>query len=79
MPECSCARGFPGILMPSMLDYLWDDLRKTMTCETVKPLLSEFADDTLDASTAWQVQTHLAECVACGTDQPGDPAPCGGR
>jgi len=37
-----------------------------MTCETVKPLLSEFADDTLNAATFWQVQMHLAECMDCG-------------
>jgi anti-sigma factor RsiW len=36
-----------------------------MNCATVKTLLSEFVDERLDASTAWQVQTHLAECVAC--------------
>lgn len=36
-----------------------------MTCETVEPLLSEFADDTLNAATSWQVQMHLAECAGC--------------
>lgn len=36
-----------------------------MTCETSKSLLSEFTDETLDAPTAWQVQTHLAECGSC--------------
>jgi anti-sigma factor RsiW len=36
-----------------------------MNCATVKTLLSEFVDERLDASTAWQVQTHLAECAAC--------------
>ena len=36
-----------------------------MTCETVRPLLSEFQDDQLDAATAWQVQTHLTDCEAC--------------
>ncbi len=36
-----------------------------MTCDRVKPLLSEFADETLDVSTAWQIQTHLAGCEAC--------------
>ncbi|MDQ2800703.1 MAG: zf-HC2 domain-containing protein [Armatimonadota bacterium] len=37
-----------------------------MNCETVKPLLSEFVDERLDASTAWQVQTHISECADCG-------------
>lgn len=37
-----------------------------MNCEKIKLLLSEFADERLDAATAWQVQTHLSECVACG-------------
>ena len=37
-----------------------------MNCQNVKPLLSEFADERLDAATAWQVQTHLSECAACG-------------
>ena len=36
-----------------------------MNCQSVKLVLSEFADERLDASTAWQVQTHLAECDAC--------------
>lgn len=36
-----------------------------MNCETVKPLLSDFADDTLEAATTWQVQTHLTECASC--------------
>ncbi len=36
-----------------------------MNCQTVKPLLSEFADETLGASTAWQVQTHLSRCAEC--------------
>ena len=36
-----------------------------MTCEKVKSLLSEFADETLDVAAAWQVQTHLADCTAC--------------
>ena len=36
-----------------------------MTCETVRPLLSEFQDDQLDAATAWQVQTHLTNCEDC--------------
>ncbi len=37
-----------------------------MNCNTVKPLLSEFLDERLAAATAWQVQTHLSECAACG-------------
>ena len=37
-----------------------------MNCQTVKALLSEFADERLDAATAWQVQTHLADCRGCG-------------
>ncbi len=37
-----------------------------MNCQSVKPILSEFADDTLDAAVAWQVQTHLSGCVSCG-------------
>lgn len=37
-----------------------------MDCKTVKPMLSEFVDDRLDAGTAWQVQTHLSGCAACG-------------
>ncbi len=36
-----------------------------MNCQSVKPLLSEFADETLDASAAWQVQTHLSGCPDC--------------
>lgn len=36
-----------------------------MNCQTVKPLLSEFTDETLDASAAWQVQTHLSDCAEC--------------
>jgi anti-sigma factor RsiW len=38
-----------------------------MNCNRVHSLLTEFADDTLDAGTAWQVQTHLAGCDACRT------------
>jgi anti-sigma factor RsiW len=37
-----------------------------MNCQNVKCLLSEFADERLNAATAWQVQTHLSECAACG-------------
>jgi hypothetical protein len=37
-----------------------------MTCETVKPLLSEMVDERLDAATAWQVQAHVAGCADCG-------------
>ncbi len=36
-----------------------------MNCQTVKPLLSEFTDETLEASAAWQVQTHLSGCADC--------------
>lgn len=36
-----------------------------MNCQTVKPLLSEFINETLDASAAWQVQTHLSGCAEC--------------
>lgn len=36
-----------------------------MTCETVRPLLSEFQDDALEAATSWQIQTHLAGCQDC--------------
>lgn len=36
-----------------------------MNCQTVKPLLSEFTDETLDASAAWQVQIHLSGCTDC--------------
>lgn len=38
-----------------------------MNCNRVHLLLTEFADDTLDAGTAWQVQTHLPHCDACRT------------
>ncbi len=38
-----------------------------MNCNRAQSLLTEFADDTLDAGTAWQVQTHLSDCDACGT------------
>lgn len=38
-----------------------------MNCNHVQSLLTEFADDTLDAGTAWQVQTHLSDCDACRT------------
>lgn len=38
-----------------------------MNCNCVHSLLTEFADDTLDAGTAWQVQTHLSDCDACRT------------
>lgn len=38
-----------------------------MNCRTVKPLLSEFMDERLDVSTAWQVQTHISECSDCGS------------
>ena len=37
----------------------------TMNCQSVKPLLSEFTDEILDASAAWQVQTHLSGCAEC--------------
>jgi anti-sigma factor RsiW len=36
-----------------------------MNCQSVKPLLSDFADETLDASAMWQVQTHLSGCPEC--------------
>jgi hypothetical protein len=36
-----------------------------MNCQSVKPLLSEFADETLNASAMWQVQTHLSGCRDC--------------
>ena len=36
-----------------------------MNCLRVKSLLSEFADEKLDAGTAWQVQTHLSRCESC--------------
>lgn len=39
---------------------------KTMNCDTIKPLISEFLDERLAAAAAWQVQTHLSECTACG-------------
>ena len=39
---------------------------KTMNCDTIKPLISEFLDERLAAADAWQVQTHLSECTACG-------------
>lgn len=38
---------------------------KTMNCDTIKPLISEFLDERLAAADAWQVQTHLSECAAC--------------
>lgn len=38
-----------------------------MNCKRVHSLLTEFTDDTLDAGTAWQVQTHLSDCDACRT------------
>ena len=37
-----------------------------MDCLRVKSLLSEFADEKLDAGTAWLVQTHLSGCDTCG-------------
>ncbi len=37
-----------------------------MDCQTAKSLLSELIDERLTAADAWQVQTHLAECAACG-------------
>ena len=37
-----------------------------MNCDTIKPLISEFLDERLAAADAWQVQTHLSECTACG-------------
>ena len=36
-----------------------------MTCETIQPLLSEFADERLDVGTAWELQVHLAGCESC--------------
>ena len=36
-----------------------------MICNQVESLLSDFTDETLDVSAAWQVQTHLAACTAC--------------
>jgi anti-sigma factor RsiW len=36
-----------------------------MICNQVELLLSDFTDETLEVSTAWQVQTHLAGCTAC--------------
>ena len=38
-----------------------------MNCLRVHSLLSEFADEKLDAGTAWLVQTHLSDCDSCGT------------
>ncbi len=38
-----------------------------MNCNRVQSLLTEFADEKLDAGTAWQVQTHLSDCDACRT------------
>ena len=38
----------------------------TMNCLRVHSLLSEFADEKLDAGTAWLVQTHLSDCDSCG-------------
>lgn len=37
-----------------------------MNCKTAQSLLSEFVDERLVAADAWQVQTHLSECAACG-------------
>ena len=37
-----------------------------MNCPRVESLLSEFADEKLDAGTAWLVQAHLSGCDACG-------------
>lgn len=37
-----------------------------MNCPRVKSLLSGFADEKLDAGTAWLVQAHLSGCDACG-------------
>lgn len=36
-----------------------------MNCQNVKPLLTQFTDETLNAAAAWQVQTHLSGCAAC--------------
>ena len=36
-----------------------------MNCQSIKPLLSGFAEETLDAATMWQVQTHLSGCMNC--------------
>lgn len=36
-----------------------------MNCQSVKLLLSDFVDETLDASAMWQVQTHLSGCPDC--------------
>ncbi len=36
-----------------------------MNCNQAHSLLTEFTDDTLDAGTAWQVQTHLSDCDVC--------------
>lgn len=38
-----------------------------MNCLRVQSLLPEFEDDLLPAGTAWQVQSHLSDCDACGT------------
>ena len=37
-----------------------------MNCTRVQSLLTEFADEKLDAGTGWQVQTHVSNCNACG-------------
>jgi len=37
-----------------------------MNCKTAKSLLSEFVDEKLTAADAWEVQTHLSDCAACG-------------
>ncbi len=37
-----------------------------MNCNRVQSLLTEFADEKLDAGTAWRVQTHVSNCDACG-------------
>lgn len=36
-----------------------------MNCKNIKSMLVEFADERLDAATAWQVQTHLSNCADC--------------
>ena len=36
-----------------------------MNCKTVHSLISEFVDERLTAADAWQVQTHLSECLDC--------------
>ena len=38
---------------------------KTMNCKNAKSLMSEFVDERLSASDAWQVQTHLLDCAVC--------------